>query len=66
MPKVKTHKGTHKRFKKTKTGKLLHRTSGQDHYNSRESSKVTMNKRRDSSMSKQSDNIRSLIPYKQK
>ena len=36
-----------KRVKVTKNGKILKRKGGQDHFNSRESSKVTRNKRRD-------------------
>ena len=64
MPKVKTHKGTAKRFRKTKSGKLMHRASGQDHFNSRESGKVTKNKRRDVSLHKSNVRIHSLVPYK--
>lgn len=65
MPKVKTHKGAAKRFRKTKTGKLLHRASGQDHFNSRERGETTMNKRRDSSLhSTHHKNITQLVPYK--
>jgi large subunit ribosomal protein L35 len=45
--KQKTSKTIAKRVKITKTGKLLKRKGGQDHFNSRESSKVTRNKRRD-------------------
>ena len=45
--KLKTHKSTSKRCKLTKTGKIKKRTAGQDHFNSREPSKVTRNKRRD-------------------
>ena len=47
MPKMKTYKSASKRFKVTGRGKLLARPGGQDHFNSRESSKVTRNKRRD-------------------
>lgn len=47
MPKLKTSKTAIKRFKVTGTGKLLKRTAGQDHFNSRESGKITRNKRRD-------------------
>lgn len=47
MPKKKTHKATVKRFKITKTGKLMKRTAGQNHFNARESSNTTMGKRRD-------------------
>lgn len=64
MPKVKTHQGTAKRIKKTKTGKLIARSVGQDHFNSRESGKVTKNKRRDLVLHKSSHKLKSLIPYK--
>lgn len=53
--KAKTHKATAKRFivKKSKTGiKILKRTGGQDHFNSRESGKVRRNKRSNKIMSK--------------
>jgi ribosomal protein L35 len=64
MPKVKTHKGTSKRIKKTGSGKLMARATGQDHYNSRESSKSTTNKRRDLHLGRVHQKLRSLIPYK--
>ncbi len=48
---MKTHKALAKRFKVTKTGKILKRKAGQDHFNSRESGKTTRNKRRDTQMS---------------
>lgn len=48
---MKTHKALAKRFKVTKSGKILKRTAGQDHFNSREGGKVTRNKRRDRKMS---------------
>lgn len=32
MPKIKTHKGTAKRIKKTSTGKLLHRRPFSNHF----------------------------------
>jgi len=44
---LKTHKAIAKRVRLTKTGKLLKRKGGQDHFNSRESGKVTRNKRSD-------------------
>ena len=47
MPKMKTHKGTAKRFKVKKSGKIIKRTDGQDHFNSRESGKTKRNKRSD-------------------
>lgn len=45
MAKVKTHKATAKRFKKTRTGKFMKKIAGQDHFNSREGGKVTRAKR---------------------
>ncbi|HQF56902.1 MAG TPA: 50S ribosomal protein L35 [Candidatus Magasanikbacteria bacterium] len=54
MSKAKTHKGTVKRFKikKSKDGiKIIKRTDGQDHFNSRESGKTKRNKRSDKTMS---------------
>ena len=64
MPKVKTHKGTVKRIKKTKRGKLIARSTGQDHFNSRESGKTTKNKRRDLVLHPSHNKLKSLIPYK--
>lgn len=64
MPKVKTHQGTAKRIKKTKTGKLMARSTGQDHFNSRESGNTTKNKRRDFVLHKTNNKLKSLIPYK--
>ncbi len=64
MPKIKTHKATAKRFKQTKTGKVLKRKAGQDHFNSRESGKTTRQKRRDVLVSKtQVKIIKALTPY---
>lgn len=64
MPKVKTHKGTSKRIRKTGSGKLMARRTGQDHYNSRESSKTTTNKRRDLNLGRVHQKLNSVIPYK--
>lgn len=43
----KTYKALSKRMKKTKNGKVVKRAVGQDHFNTRESGKVTRNKRSD-------------------
>ena len=51
MPKLKTHKGTAKRFRVTKKGKIIKRTAGQNHFNSRENGKVGRNKKSDVVMS---------------
>jgi ribosomal protein L35 len=47
---MKTHKAISKRIKITKSGKLLKRHGGQDHFNSRDSGKITRKKRRDQSV----------------
>ena len=60
--KQKTNKTISKRFRITAKGKLMHRKGGQDHFNSRESGKVTRNKRRDEEMSKSYEkNLKTLI-----
>ncbi len=64
MPKLKTHKGTAKRFRKTKTGKIMHRASGQDHFNTRESGKTVKNKRRDVTLSSANIRVAKLIVHK--
>ena len=64
MPKVKTHKATAKRFYYTGKGKLMRKKAGQDHFNSRESGKVTMRKRRHVSANHTSTKIiKALNPY---
>jgi len=45
--KIKTRKGVAKRFKITKTGKIVARTANQGHFNSRESGNKTRAKRVD-------------------
>ncbi len=49
---MKTHKATAKRFKKTKTGKVIKRTCGQAHFNARESGNTRRNKRSNQIFSK--------------
>ena len=51
MPKLKTHKATAKRFKRTKTGKIMKRMSGQNHFNAKESGNTGTNKKSDVVMS---------------
>lgn len=50
--KGKTRKAYAKRFVIKKTGKVLHRTGGQDHFNARESGNVTRQKRKDKHLTK--------------
>jgi len=60
--KTKTRKTIAKRFKITKTGKLLKRYGGQDHFNAREPGKVTRKKRRDKTVSNAfTKNLKQLI-----
>ncbi|HVM90536.1 MAG TPA: 50S ribosomal protein L35 [Verrucomicrobiae bacterium] len=62
--KQKTSKTVAKRIKLTKSGKMLKRKGGQDHFNSRESGKVTRNKRRDLAVSASYvRNIKQLMPH---
>jgi len=69
MPKLKTHKTASKRFKisgkKNRAArKLMRRHTGQDHFNSRESGKVGINKRRDEVVRDVDvKNIKRLMPY---
>lgn len=64
MPKVKTRKSLSKRFKITKKKKVIKRSTGQDHFNARESGKQKRNKKSDRAMSgKDAANIKKLLPY---
>ncbi|MEK7132100.1 MAG: 50S ribosomal protein L35 [Patescibacteria group bacterium] len=61
---MKTHKATAKRITVTGSGKLLKRKAGQGHFNSRESGKVTRNKRMDVGTAPTfSKTMRNLMPY---
>lgn len=63
--KLKTHQFAAKRFHVSKKGKLLKRYVGQDHFNARDSGKITRKKRRDTQISKSyRKTLRKLIPYK--
>ncbi len=62
MGKAKTIKAIAKRFKVTRSGKVIKRTSGQDHYNRREPGKVTRHKRNDLKLSEShSRTLRKLL-----
>lgn len=59
---MKTHKATSKRYKTTKSDKLIHRKAGQGHFNARESGRTTRSKRRDvEATTKLEKTIRSLM-----
>lgn len=52
MPKLKTHKATAKRFRVTKKNKkVLKRTSGQAHFNAKQTGKKRRSKRKDNPLS---------------
>ena len=62
--KLKTHKATAKKIKVTKSGKLITKRAGQDHFNAREIGKTTRNKRRRVPVAKvDTRNLKRLIPY---
>ncbi len=62
MPKIKTRKAVAKRFKVTKKKKVIKRSTGQDHFNARESGKQKRSKRSDKSVSEaDAKNIRRMI-----
>ncbi|MFA5076263.1 MAG: 50S ribosomal protein L35 [Patescibacteria group bacterium] len=64
MSKLKTHKNVASRIKITKNGKMFIRKGGQDHFNARESGKVTIAKRRNHRLAKTEENtIKKLLPY---
>ena len=64
MPKLKTKNLVKKRVKVTGKKKVMIRRGGQDHFNSRESSKVTKNKKRDIEISSANvKTVKKLLPY---
>lgn len=64
MAKLKTHQSIAKRFKITKSGKILKKLAGQDHFNARETGNVTRNKRRLTNPSASNrKTIKAYMPY---
>ena len=62
--KAKTHKSLSKRVRVTKSGKIMKRYGGQDHFNSRDSGSQTSKKRRDDQMSESyRTHVKKLMPY---
>jgi large subunit ribosomal protein L35 len=62
--KCKTHKALAKRVRVTKTGKVMKRYCGQDHFNTRDPGKITRKKRRDTKISRAHVKaFKSLLPY---
>lgn len=61
---MKTHKAISKRIKVTKSGKLLKRHGGQDHFNARNAGKITRKKRRDQSVARvYAKNLKMHMPH---
>ena len=62
--KQKTRKSVAKKVKITKSGKVIRRTTRQNHYNLRETKEAKRAKRRDVTMSGQdAKNIKAALPY---
>jgi ribosomal protein L35 len=59
----KTNKRMAKTFRVTRSGKIMHRKSGQAHFNSRERGNTTKNKRRDVVAAKVNRRIKEVINY---
>jgi large subunit ribosomal protein L35 len=64
MPKMKTHRGAAKRFKKTGTGKLKRAKAFKSHILTKKSSKTKRNLRKAGYVSKtQEKTMKKLLPY---
>ena len=65
MAKLKTRQAVAKRMRVTRTGKILKKRNGQDHFNAREAGKTTRSKRKNINFddAKVSKNIRAFLPY---
>lgn len=63
--KQKTKKSVSKKIKVTGSGKLMRRSTGHNHYNSRDTGNDTRNKRRDHGIAVRQDenNIKKALPY---
>ncbi len=62
--KLKTKKLFRKRVKITGRKKIMIRRGGQDHFNARESGKISKNKRRDQQLSTANKKaVKKLLPY---
>lgn len=65
MPKIKTHKAASKKFKVTKTKKVTRRSTGQNHYNSKETGKAGRLKKRTHRLIKAEEQnvLKRALPY---
>lgn len=65
MPKMKTHKGTAKRFRRTGTGKIMRAKAFKSHILTKKTTKRTRNLRKTAYIAEcEEKNIKKLIPYK--
>lgn len=64
MPKLKTPKSVVKRFRITKTRKVMRRATGQNHYNSKDTGEEGRDKRTDVRLFKTDEkNVLNALPY---
>jgi len=64
MPKMKTHRGAAKRFKKTGTGKLIRNQAGRRHILTKKSPKCKRNLRHATEMNPSNAKVmKKLLPY---
>ena len=62
MPKQKTHRGTKKRFKKSKSGKIFHHMSNYFHKNMKKRSKAKRQARQDKQLTgEQAKTVKRMI-----
>jgi len=62
--KLKTNKSIAKRIRKTGQGKIFKKTTGQDHFNAKETGKIVRQKRKERTISKSLEKvIRTYTPY---
>lgn len=64
MPKIKTKKSVSKKVKITKNGKVIRRSTGQNHGNAKEAGAITRAKKKDKRMFRTDEkNIVAALPY---
>jgi large subunit ribosomal protein L35 len=64
MPKMKTHRGAAKRFKKTATGKIVRSKSGKRHILTKKTTKRKRHLRKDTLVSHADEKrLKQLLPY---
>lgn len=64
MPKMKTHRGAAKRFKKTGTGKLMRNKAFTSHILTKKSPKRKRNLRKATTMAKSNEKVmKKILPY---